>query len=295
MSVVLNGSSQYLDLLNAAASVNSGSLFPYSIHCWMKTSDLAQTTALACFDNWPNAQNMAQFRGSVAGDYVAAACYDGSWNLAISTSGVSNATWHSVLVVFTSTTSRTVYIDGGNKHTDTNTCNSGPGAGGDLGVGARDVGGTPDLFFGGKLAELAIWDIALADADAVSLAGGALANTVEASDLLWYWRLYEDANNDGGTESDNLTERNSPTYDTNDHPVSITTYVDLAAVVAAQSALSAVLAVDTYVGLAAVVAAQSATAAALTVANLPSGSYDTTQTKRRLVAVGNNCVYYEDV
>lgn len=219
MSVVLNGTTQYLDLLNIGHLINAGGLFPCSLYCCMKTEDLTQTSALASLDSGLTDMNIAQFRGSVAGDYVAAACYDGAWQLAVSTAGVSSATWHHVLVVFTSTTSRTVYIDGGNKHLDTNTCNSGPGAGGDLGVGCRVPGGTPSLFFGGKLAELAIWGKALSDANAVSLAEGDLANTVEVSDLLWYFNLYGDANNDGGTQSDNLTARNAPTFDTDDHPV----------------------------------------------------------------------------
>jgi len=312
MSVVLNGSTQYLDLENAAANLTGGTMFPCSVSCWMKTTDLDQTSALVSIDDGSSKQNISQFRGSVAGDYVAAACYDGAWDLAISSTGVSSGTWTHVLVVFNSATDRRVYIDA-SKQTDSGSCSSSSGAGGDIGIGCRFPQGTPSLYFGGKIAEVAVWDMALTDANATSLAGGSATDSIQSSNLVYYWSLYGDANSDGGSIGTNLTEYNSPTYDTGDHPIAVgATYVELAGT--SSLTFGSTASIAEYVSLAGSTGLTFGSTSALTGYVSVAGSSGITfgndvsilvfgppsgdkleKYVRRLVGCGNDSFFYEDL
>ena len=215
MSVVLNGTTQFLDL---AATVYGGGVYPISLSLWMKTTDLDQTSVLGGFSEDGDDVTIAQFRGSVAGDYVAAAAYESAWCLATSTGGVSSGAWHHVLVVFAAVNSRIVYLDGGNKGTDA-TWQASYSGGIDFALGCRTPNGTPDLFFGGKLGDVALWTYALGDADAVSLAARQSPLTIQADSLQEYWKLSDDANSDGGLTGNDLTENGTPSWDPADHPV----------------------------------------------------------------------------
>ena len=309
MSTILDGVDQYFDL--QSVTINGGSFFPCTFSCWMKTTDLTKNAVLVCHDDGSYQQNMSEFRGGIAGDYVAALCYDGAWDLAVSTLGVSNDTWHHVLVVFNSTTDRRVYLDGANKGTDANTCNSAPGGAEDIGIGCRFPTGTPSLFFDGRLAEVAIWDVALSDANAVTLAGDNFASTVEAGNLLEYWHLKGDANSDGGTGGHNLTAYNTPTFDAADHPITVATEVTISGTAGitfgSTANLTNLLSIS---GTSEITFGSTANlTGSLSLSGTASITFSSTAVlifgpltgaksekyKRRLIAINNDCLYYEDI
>lgn len=212
MSVLLDGISQHL----LTRYAGHGNAFPFSISCWMKTGTLAQIVSLCCLDDGSSVQNMAQFRGTVGGEPVAASSYGSGWAVAESTSGVSVDTWHHVLAVFADSNDRRVYIDGGSKGTSvTSQATSNAGW---FNVGCRFGSGTPSSFFSGRIADVAIWHSALSDANAVSLAAGTLPTAVDSGNLDEYWWLRDDSFSAIG--SVDLTAVGDPTFDGTDHPVS---------------------------------------------------------------------------
>jgi hypothetical protein len=121
---------------------------------------------------------VARAPGSVAGTQVSAT----------TTTTCSLNTWNHAAGVFTTTNSRTAYLNGGGKSTDTTT-------GGlqnifnRINFGARvRTSTTPDAgtYYNGKLAEIGIWDVALTDAEILTLASGVKPTSVRPQSLISY-------------------------------------------------------------------------------------------------------------
>jgi len=114
--------------------------------------------------------------------------------------------------VFTSNTSRTVFLNGGNSATNTNTiAPSGVNA---IDIGFRPNAGVAGLLFDGKLAEVGIWNTALTAAEIASLAKGMTCDKIRPQNLVFYAPLVRDiADQKGGltiTNNNGATVANHP-------------------------------------------------------------------------------------
>jgi len=277
MSVVLNGSSQYLDTHTVPVTA-----VPFTISIWFKSDSNTASQALACLEQGTSYFHLLQAAGAIAGDPVRAMIYATTWSVATTTTGYTASTWTHALGIFTSTTSRTAYIDGGdsNENTDNKTA---------INMAYFMVGAykqsAPTGYFDGLLAEVAVWNKALSSDNAVSLAGGANPLLTEYANLIAYWPLLNDALDDKGTN--NLTLVGTPTYDA-DHPTIEPSYVDAAATITGVGSLTAAGEVMTYIdAIATITGAGSLTAT-------PLVSVANRATVERLIAIGNNQVFYED-
>ena len=111
--------------------------------------------------------------------------------MARTTTGFTAGTWYSACAVFASATSRSAYINGGSKATDTTsrtetTLN-------ETLIGAFvNNGPTYSQFFGGGLADAAIWNVALSDAE-VALLEVMPPFAMRPDALVGYWPLFGDA------------------------------------------------------------------------------------------------------
>lgn len=101
---------------------------------------------------------------------------------AITTSSLSANTWHHVCGVFSGPASRSIYLDGGNKVTDTTNVPGANLAGFDeIHVGSfRTVLGSSAL----RVADVGIWNVALTDAEVASLGKGFSCHLVRPSGLV---------------------------------------------------------------------------------------------------------------
>ena len=216
MSLVLNGTTQYLKRTSTPITD-----VPVTISCWFQSDSVTASQALASLEDGVNEFYLLQAAGAIAGDPVRAMSYSGTWRVAATTTGYSAGTWTHALGIFAADNDRRAFISGGSKGTESTA--EDVAAASYIMVGAYKAS-VPTGFFDGKLAELAMWNLALSDANAASLAAGVLPTAIEAANLIGYWPLFDDANDDKGTA--NLTEIGSPSYDTADHPES---YVELAA------------------------------------------------------------------
>jgi hypothetical protein len=136
-----------------------------------------------------------------------------TFGIAVTSAATSLNTWQHACAVFASSTSRTAYLDGGNS--GSNTTSNNPTSLNVVAVGAR---ATPGTYFSGKLAELAIWDVALTADEVAQLGLGYSPLLVRPGNLVAYWPLY--GNNSPETDivgGVNLTWNNTPTK-ASDHP-----------------------------------------------------------------------------
>ena len=128
-------------------------------------------------------------RGDVGGDPIRIASRsvaEGSATADTSTGFTAN-TWTQIGGVWASTASRSAYIAGGSKGTNTTTINTAVGNS-RIALGMlRDS--TPSDAFSGRLAECGLWDVALTDAEMAILGKGVSPLLVRPASLMRYWQL----------------------------------------------------------------------------------------------------------
>jgi len=111
---------------------------------------------------------------------------------ASSTASLSANTWQHAAAVFTSSTSRTAYANGGNGGTDT-------GSSAPVGLTALRIGSlwfatnnSETNYMDGRIAEVGVWDVALTAAEVASLAKGFTCDRVRPDNLVFYAPLVRD-------------------------------------------------------------------------------------------------------
>jgi hypothetical protein len=150
--------------------------------------------------------------GGTTGDPVSFLAYDGGGTVVSTTSGYSVGTRHHAAGVCVSDTERHVYIDGGSKGSTTD--DKSPDLVDRLSIG-RAGDSSPGYHMSGPIAEVAIWNIDLIDAEIVLLAKGYSPLFIRPQNLVFYMPLVRDDDEDliGGLS---LTAFNAPTIDA--HP-----------------------------------------------------------------------------
>lgn len=103
------------------------------------------------------------------------------------TTGYTVGVWHHACGVWASSTSRSVYIDGGSKGSNTDSILlSGFSR---TNISTRWVSNARGAFFDGCIAEPAIWDVALTDDEVASLARGFSPDQIRPQSLVSYWPI----------------------------------------------------------------------------------------------------------
>ena len=219
MSVVLSrASSQYL-----TQTLTGWEAKPLTISVWFRTTDDTNLQAIVAMCDQSDEFFLVDARMAIGGNPAAAMEYNTAWKVADSSTGITTSTWHHAMAVFKNSTSRTIYLDGVGKVTNTDSQDVNVGDLTRILIGThKEVGGS---YFDGNIAEVAIWQAELTDANAVSLAGGAAPADINSNDLSRYWRLVSDGTNEvvggGGT----LSAGNGATYDANEQPTVDDAYV----------------------------------------------------------------------
>ncbi len=105
---------------------------------------------------------------------------------AVTSTQWSTATWHHACAVFTATNNRAVFLDGGGKGTNAVQCDF--DAVDQTGIGANVDSSVGDKM-SGSIAEVAVWNVALTDAEVAILAAGYSPLFVRPQNLVAYWPL----------------------------------------------------------------------------------------------------------
>jgi hypothetical protein len=277
MSLVLDGATQY----GYCNSVNL--VYPFTIAGWFKSDSIAVSQMIASLEVTASSDyNVLQAAGAETGDPVRAMTYATTWAVAATTSGYSAATWTHCGGVFTAPGNRSAFLNGGSKGTNTTSQSV---AGTNLGIGAYKIT-VPALFFDGKLAYIGIWDIALSDANMVTLAGGANPTTVEPDHLVHLYTLFANGNDSVGTA--HLTLVGTPSFDGSDDP-EVDSVVEAEATITGVGSISATGEVLEAINAAATVTG-TGSISAYAIANMLNITHHMC-----LVAAGNDEIWYEDV
>jgi len=171
--------------VNTSVSISA---MPLSMACWFNTNDLDVNEILisladsAVGDHW----FALGINGSEAGDPVQAWKRGGSSSVARTTTTPSINTWHHACGTFASATSTIAYLDGAGKHEETTSIT--PSSIDVTAVGGiRDV--SPGQYWSGLIAEIALWNVTLTDAEVAILAVGYSPLFVRPGNLVNYWPL----------------------------------------------------------------------------------------------------------
>jgi hypothetical protein len=183
-------SSQYLSM--AATPVSN---FPLSFACWFNTTNTTDAQVLMCVNaaSSPNRILMSA-RGDLAGDpiRIAAVPTTGLGVSATTSSGFSAGAWTHACGVFTSSTSRTAYINGGSSATNTSVVSISGIIQASIGSQRFNLFPSGDSFTTGQIAEVGIWNAALTPAEVTSLAKGMTCDKVRPQSLVFYAPLVRD-------------------------------------------------------------------------------------------------------
>jgi hypothetical protein len=214
---------QYLQ--NGAAPLSG---IPLSLVTWFNSDD---ATILGAIMQIGDASAQSRFSldaaGTVGGDPILASAVEPvgpTFGTATSTAGFTANTWHHAAGVFTNATSRAAFIDGGNKGTDVT--NVTPTNLDNVTIGAQGHSGGVFSHFSGSIAEAAIYNIALSDAEVALLAKGFSPLFIRPEALVAYWPLIRAADLDWMADF-NMTAFNGPTVSPHPqeivHPIPTTT------------------------------------------------------------------------
>ncbi len=183
MAYEFNGTNQYIS--RASAPVTAA---PLTLACWFNP-DLMHTGALCAVDSTSPSNWFALFTINT-GKVAASAVASGNGSSAETTANYSTGSWNHCCGVFSSSTSRIIYLDGANSVT--NTASRSPISIGETVIGARRFVGAISAFSDGKIAEVGIWNAALTAEEVGSLAKGMTCDKIRPQSLVFYAPLVRD-------------------------------------------------------------------------------------------------------
>ena len=187
MAYQLNGSSQFIGSAAGTAFNGTGDC---TLACWFWTSATASDQALIAYETESNADGryILAASGSSTGNKIAAQSGNASViQAARTTLSFSTNTWQHAAAVHSGTSSRSAYLNGQGKVTDTNThifyANAQY-----VHVGAIYYPGlnVTSAYLNGRVAETAIWNAALTDTEIASLAAGFTPDQIRPQSLQFY-------------------------------------------------------------------------------------------------------------
>ena len=191
------------------------SSFPCTFACWCKPTSIAldgnQNYTLMSFDDaGGDNQVLLWMEDNGASNSIIAAVVNSNVIVRAQSSQPTAGSWHHACAVFASTTSRSCYVNGANKATGTDSANFPSGLDTTyIGFSTRTSG----AHFDGDIAEAAMWDVALTDAEVRSLGlAGVVPTLVRPQSLVSYWPIYGNASPepDRWKNRNDMTLNNSP-------------------------------------------------------------------------------------
>ena len=175
MSRSHNGTDQWLsrsDKLGITA-------YPVSFFAWIKATSVSSfnRSVVGLYQQAPSNNNFLKLAVKTDRTVELAARDSGGYRVATTSNQITLDTWQTVAGVFASTTSRSVYVNGGGKVTDTATDTTSIASLDRFAIGAL-VEAAVSEFFAGLIGYVGVWDTALSDGNVTSLHGGASPLTV---------------------------------------------------------------------------------------------------------------------
>lgn len=181
------------DFIEGASAVVTA--VPLTMACWFRPVNVTTNFSLMSLsvDTGATDRFVLQAAGAIAGDPVRLQITQAGTtsNAAVSASGYTANNWWHAAGVFTSATSRKAFISGVGGTADTT--NLTPSGVNRTGMGYHTTSGTRGTFMNGRIAEAAIWNEALTDAEIASLARGFRPSLIRPDKLVFYSPLIRES------------------------------------------------------------------------------------------------------
>lgn len=158
---------------------------PVTFHAVIRPTTHAAVNDILSVDDGATALNAFLLRQDATGHIQALADSAGSFSSSVTAGTATNGAWAYAGAVFASSTSRTAYLNGTAATTDVVSITPG-GTLANTHIGAAF---SPQNFYNGDIAEVAIWSIALSAADMSALALGVSPLLIHPEALVSYWSL----------------------------------------------------------------------------------------------------------
>ncbi|KKK65638.1 hypothetical protein LCGC14_2972140, partial [marine sediment metagenome] len=165
---------------------------PFTMAARFKIDDLTHTGVILSIGNKAVANELwgIDVSGTESGDPVRSFAFSpGGFQAAKSTAGPSANTWHHACGVEAANNDRRAFLDGGNK--GLNVATRAPSGADEVQIG-QNARSTNDGDLLGDVAEAAIWNVALTDAEVAILAKGYSPLSVRPESLVFYMPLVRD-------------------------------------------------------------------------------------------------------
>lgn len=154
---------------------------PLTFSAWWKSSNAAVFSAILSIDQSGGGQ--FQLNQDSSG-HIQAATADGTLSTAATSTTVSAGVWCHACAVFANGSSRAAFLNGGGK--GTNAAARAP-----TGINQVEIGHNGNGPSDGSIAECAMWNIALADADVLALSSGVAPYFIRPDGLVFYAPLLQ--------------------------------------------------------------------------------------------------------
>jgi hypothetical protein len=179
-----SASSEYLTAASTPVTA-----VPLTMACWFRSSSATLFQGLMTVGQaGANEAFRIAAAGNTAGDPIRIVSVgSGTTRFADSSTGYSANVWAHACGVFTSTTSRAVYINGGSA--GTNVQSSTPTGLNQVEIGRVD-GTSPGSYMEGRIAEAGLWNVALDVNEIAALARGISPRSVRPGSLVGYWPIW---------------------------------------------------------------------------------------------------------
>lgn len=188
MSRSFNGTSDYLEYTGGVRTS-----LPITLAAWAYKSTSNQTRVAVSIGDVDSLNRVSLVFISSANVRATSVNTSGTGAVTDTSTTFSANTWAHGAAVFTSTTSRTVYLNGGGSSTST-TSNDPSAANFDTtNIGCINNSSGRSTYFDGRLAEVGVWSVALTAAEVASLAKGISPLSVRPGSLIAYWPLIGNA------------------------------------------------------------------------------------------------------
>jgi hypothetical protein len=163
--------------------------FPLTIAAWVKcTSFGGQAVCIS------NGAGLVQVSINASGQATAFARDDSQaqqFTATTATTAATTGTWNHIAAVFASASSRTAYLNGVASATNTSAITNSIAAYNRISIGSRFVGAR-DSFFNGDIAEVGVWNAALAANEIAGLAKGFRCRMIRPQSLCFDLRMIRD-------------------------------------------------------------------------------------------------------
>jgi hypothetical protein len=180
MAFEFNGTSSYIETTSTPVTAT-----PFTMACWFLLNTNIQNGTLMHIGNSASTHRFVITTNGTSITFNAIAPTPAA---AISPATVANGVWQHAAAVSISTTSRFIYLNGGQKVQST--VSRAPTGLNNISIGATNI--APRQFFlQGRIAEAAIWNTDLTDDEILSLSKGFAPSLVRPTNLKFYNRCIQ--------------------------------------------------------------------------------------------------------